>query len=151
MKISCEIIRDLLPLYHDNVCSQESCKLIEEHLDSCEECKAELNKYDAEIKGVNNMNELESLKKIAQKWKNDKKTAFLKGMAVVSIIGCVLSIIAYNLNGSYIDENGYLVESFGFIPLAYLFAFIALISGIFLMLIAISRRSKKSKEIPIIK
>lgn len=145
MKISCDIIRDLLPLYHDDVCSTDSCKLIEEHIDKCKECKVELTKYDIEIKGVNNMEEVKSLKGISKKWKEDKKTAFLKGMAVVSIIGCILSIIIYNINGSYVDENGYLVESFGFIPLAYLFGLIALVSGIVLMVSTIVRNSKKVK------
>lgn len=147
MKISCDIIRDLLPLYHDDVCSIDSCKLIEEHIDHCEECKAELEKYNVEIKGVNNMIEAKPLKEISQKWKNDKKSAFLKGMTVVSIIGCILSIIMYNANGSYVDENGYLVESFGFIPLAYLFGLIALVSGIILMVSAIVRKSKKGRNI----
>ena len=32
MKNNCDIIRDLLPLYVDGVCSQESAKLVEEHL-----------------------------------------------------------------------------------------------------------------------
>jgi len=36
MRITCEIIKDLLPLYHDNVCSEDSRKLIEEHLLTCE-------------------------------------------------------------------------------------------------------------------
>ncbi len=143
MKISCDIIRDLLPLYHDNVCSTDSRKLIAEHLDNCEECKAELKKYEAEIIGVNNMEEAKSLGKIAQKWKNDKKTAFLKGTALVSIIGCILCAIAYNVNGSYVDAEGYLVESFGFIPLGYLFAFIALVSAIILAFIAIIRHCKR--------
>lgn len=40
MKNNCEIIRDLLPLYCDNVCSEASKKLVEEHIDECELCKA---------------------------------------------------------------------------------------------------------------
>lgn len=39
MKIKCEIIQDLLPLYHDKVCSEESSKLVENHLNECENCK----------------------------------------------------------------------------------------------------------------
>ena len=31
MKISCDIIRDLLPLYKDNVCSDASKDMVEEH------------------------------------------------------------------------------------------------------------------------
>lgn len=142
MKMSCDIIRDLLPLYYDNVCSKDSCKLIEEHIDNCQECKAELEKYTIEIKGVNNMNEAKPLKEISKRWKYDKKSAFLKGMTVVSTIGCMLSIIIYKIKGSYMDENGYLVESFGFIPLAYLFGLIALVSVIALLVGVIVRKLK---------
>lgn len=145
MKISCDVIRDLLPLYYDDVCSKDSCKLVEEHIDNCQECKAELEKYTIEIKGVNNMIEAKPLKDISQRWKHDKKSAFLKGMTVVSIIGCILSMVIYNANGSYIDEKGYLVESFGFIPLAYLFGLIALVSGSILMVSSIVKKSKKGR------
>lgn len=43
----------------------------------------------------------------------------------ISIICFVISIIfvvLYNLNGSYVDADGILRESFAFIPLAYFFA-----------------------------
>ena len=46
MKISCEIISDLLPLYHDGVCSSESKQMIEEHLSNCEKCRTELKEMD---------------------------------------------------------------------------------------------------------
>ena len=32
-KISCDVIKDLLPLYKDRVCSEKSMDLVEEHLD----------------------------------------------------------------------------------------------------------------------
>jgi len=41
----CEIIKDLLPLYVDDLCSEESKKLIESHIESCESCKNILNAY----------------------------------------------------------------------------------------------------------
>ncbi len=44
MKISCDIIRDLLPLYNDGACSKESVSLIDEHLKECPECMSELGK-----------------------------------------------------------------------------------------------------------
>ena len=40
MKCSCGIIKDLLPLYVDQVCSDESKELINEHLPECKECKS---------------------------------------------------------------------------------------------------------------
>lgn len=39
MKIKCGVIEDLLPLYQDKVCSEESIALIEKHLEECENCK----------------------------------------------------------------------------------------------------------------
>ena len=43
MKCRCGIIKDLLPLYVDHVCSDESKELIEEHLLECEKCKSYMN------------------------------------------------------------------------------------------------------------
>ena len=38
MKLPCDIVQDLLPLYEDNLCSQASREAIEEHLQECESC-----------------------------------------------------------------------------------------------------------------
>lgn len=143
MNISCDIIKDLLPLYHDDVCSEDSRKLVEEHLDQCGSCSAELKKYDGEILFVNNLRESRSMEQVARKWKADKKMAFLRGAALVSLIGCILCIVLYRANGSYVDENGFLVESFGFIPLAYLFGLIAVVSSVILAVNAARKRLKK--------
>jgi len=43
MKVSCEIIADLLPLYYDDVCSRASREFVKEHLKDCENCKNMLN------------------------------------------------------------------------------------------------------------
>jgi len=39
MKIDCNVIKDLMPLYIDDYCSEESKQLIDEHLKKCENCK----------------------------------------------------------------------------------------------------------------
>lgn len=39
MKYSCNLIRDLLPLYCDRVCSKDSEEAVQEHISTCEECK----------------------------------------------------------------------------------------------------------------
>lgn len=38
MKLNCNVIRDLLPLYADQICSVESRELVDEHLTDCKEC-----------------------------------------------------------------------------------------------------------------
>lgn len=42
MKISCHVIRDILPLYAENMVSQDTRNLVEEHLTECEGCEREL-------------------------------------------------------------------------------------------------------------
>ena len=44
MNKNCEVIRDLLPLYADDVCSGRSRELIEEPLQECPDCSAMLEK-----------------------------------------------------------------------------------------------------------
>lgn len=49
VKIPCEIIRDLLPLYQDDICSEKSRTAIEEHIKECESCRKYLKKMEGEI------------------------------------------------------------------------------------------------------
>ena len=44
MKNSCDVIRDLLPLYADDACSQDSRKMVDEHLAECPECSGMLRR-----------------------------------------------------------------------------------------------------------
>ena len=39
MKMECEVIRDLLPLYADEACSELSRRLVNEHLLDCADCR----------------------------------------------------------------------------------------------------------------
>ena len=40
-EISCNIIRDILPLYVDEAVCEETKELVEEHLFTCEDCRKE--------------------------------------------------------------------------------------------------------------
>lgn len=42
MKVTCEIVEDLLPLYVDNVCSNQSKQAVETHLQECEKCRMQI-------------------------------------------------------------------------------------------------------------
>lgn len=37
--MNCNIVKDLIPLYIDGCCSEESEKIVKEHIDTCDECK----------------------------------------------------------------------------------------------------------------
>ena len=47
MKIPCDLILDLLPLYMNNLCSEGSEAIIAEHLETCEKCNNTLDKMEA--------------------------------------------------------------------------------------------------------
>ncbi len=49
MKLTCEMLRDLLPLYRDGVCSPDSRRAVEEHLADCPACQAELQLLEEEL------------------------------------------------------------------------------------------------------
>jgi hypothetical protein len=91
MKISCEIIKDLLPLYHDDVCSKETRVLVEEHITGCAACREELigisKQFDyPRIKP----DEAKPIKAIAAAWKKDKAKAFIKGTVIAVVISAVV-------------------------------------------------------------
>ena len=48
MKLRCEVVQDLLPLYLDKTCSGESAQAVGEHLDECPACRLELEKLHRE-------------------------------------------------------------------------------------------------------
>ena len=48
-EVSCEVIRDLLPLYEDNAVSPETAELVQEHLKGCRACRDELGKLRAPV------------------------------------------------------------------------------------------------------
>ena len=44
MKNECSIIRDILPLYVENMVSEDTSEFVKEHLENCPACHAELEK-----------------------------------------------------------------------------------------------------------
>lgn len=49
MKHNCEIVRDLLPLYAEQIASPASTALVEEHLAECPACRAELQRMEKPV------------------------------------------------------------------------------------------------------
>lgn len=67
--LPCELIQDVLPLYHDGVCSETSRKLVDGHLETCEKCTKILKGMAAEIEMPKlTVDEAKPLKTIKRKW-----------------------------------------------------------------------------------
>lgn len=43
MNVSCNVIKDLIPLYVEDMASDDSAQLVEEHLETCEDCRSLMN------------------------------------------------------------------------------------------------------------
>lgn len=92
MRMECDVIRDLLPLYVDDVVSDATRQLVEEHLAECESCRgeeAEMREHiqipvNADVR-MDETKSLKGLKRMLANWK-------LKN-AVVSIIAIMLMIV----------------------------------------------------------
>lgn len=77
MKLDCEVIRDLLPLYAEHIASPASTALVEEHLESCDACREELRQMqmpvpvqpepqpDAPLKGIRKTLQKKSIRTVA--------------------------------------------------------------------------------------
>ena len=97
MKISCNIIEDLLPLYVDDMVSEDSRQLVEEHLKACPTCR----RMQEEIMRENHLTdvkkgsdsvqtnkmEAELLKKIRCKIRKKRIASVLLAVAIVLAAG----------------------------------------------------------------
>lgn len=90
----CDIVRDLLPLYHDGVCSQESRGAVEEHLTGCAACRQVLADMDAplpEAEEKKTKDDALAVKKIAGEWRRGKWKSWLKGAAAAALVCALLA------------------------------------------------------------
>lgn len=95
MKLPCDIVMDLITIYHDSLASEESIKAVEEHLKSCENCRRLYKDYNlAELKAEGDLPEnpedfiREEFSILAKRLR--RRRYFYAG---VSIIYIVLSIV----------------------------------------------------------
>mgnify|MGYP002154374836 FL=1 len=87
---NCNIVKDLIPLYKENLLSEESKTFVEDHLKSCSECE-NLLKDQIEIKRTNT-------KPLDFVEKSIKKETRYFTLAVIALLGSILIFIISYLN-----------------------------------------------------
>lgn len=107
-KVSCDLIKDLLPLYIDEVCSAESKREIEEHLKECSECRAlyESMKQDIVIEKVESKkDDSEQIKRLMSNvnLKIERRNSIVKAVcaavcALIIVIGLILTLPLKNIS-----------------------------------------------------
>ena len=105
MKITCDVIEDLLPLYVDDVASGDSRALIEEHLNERESCRKTLDDMRKDIDILHSDND--------EIGHNDKmiilrlKKKIMKRIAAVIVVAVILVMLVCVGNYFYHDYNVY--------------------------------------------
>lgn len=94
MKYSCDVIKDLLPLYYDKACSDQSKRIVEEHLEECVSCRSMMNKLQDDTCESCLHDEKEDI--IRNYTKNIKRKVLSAGMmvAAVTLLTCLIANLA---------------------------------------------------------
>lgn len=101
--MNCEIIKDLIPLYIDRCCSEESANEVEKHLKECENCKSLFDMMNSEnLKEKNESFEIKKLSKI-----NERKASVLQ--SVLLFISFIVMAVGVTLEAKTPlgTENGF--------------------------------------------
>lgn len=99
--MKCEIVKDLLPSYIDDLTSAESNFEIDEHIETCQECKEILDQMKTEV----NVENVELNKEIIKPFKKLNRRVF-QSILITSTV-CILLVGAY----FYLFQIGWKVDS----------------------------------------
>lgn len=106
MKYSCNLIRDLIPLYCDEICSEESKEAVETHMEECEDCR----NYCHEMKqpavvqrslqaGNYEDRQVASMKKMKKKWKKKTYALVIIGIIIGAVFVGIMSKLVMLMSG----------------------------------------------------
>lgn len=105
--MNCDIVRDLLPLYEDGLCSEESRRAVEEHLATCGACRKLLPEAPAETDSPAAGSEREDgvLRGISQEWKRQKRRSRRRGILLGMALLLALALLARPLLMGYLKTG----------------------------------------------
>ncbi len=94
-KITCDMYQDLITLYIDDLCSEDSKNAVSEHLKSCAKCSDAYALMKKNIK-ISSENEQEQHERsefksnLTKTWNNYKKNTTIKIICAVAILGLLI-------------------------------------------------------------
>ncbi len=115
--MKCKIICDLLPLYIDDVCSDETKELVERHLEKCPACRSEYEKMKAELSlhEAEDLDEKELMKKGEEKMKEYvKEKIYQKVILADTILNLLVTALGFThgISGVMGGDPYYYAEMF---------------------------------------
>ncbi|MCI8386908.1 MAG: zf-HC2 domain-containing protein [Clostridiales bacterium] len=118
-KLDCDVVRDLMPLYIDKVCSESSTSLVREHLNCCDECRGLYAAMSASIDKPERerVNDAAAFKRLMK---------LIAGIAAAALMMGIC--IAVNLSGAWMGGPAGAVNLFATIGYIIFFASFSIIT-----------------------
>ncbi|RDY69112.1 hypothetical protein DXT76_16790, partial [Halobacillus trueperi] len=105
MKVSCEVIQDLLPLYVDKLTSEKSTLMVENHLKECKECNRMYSKMVEEIPDHTESVPSENIeRKLVKRIRNKKIVSASSLIVIFSVLGFFLGGFVFYSNNATIKS-----------------------------------------------
>ena len=90
MKLSCKVIEDILPMYYDKVCSEETKVLVEQHLQECPHCSKIMDDLaDDFVIEAEKPDDIKPLKRLQKSYMKKKMFAIIAIILVVAMLPIV--------------------------------------------------------------
>lgn len=111
MKISCDIIRDLLPLYKDSVCSDATKDMVEDHLSGCEGCREYYEQMSGELPEISSGEE--GSPQITEDWSFFKKAGqrLIYRQILFASAAVLLLLIPYSIYSVFSSSQSPLIDA----------------------------------------
>ena len=90
--VSCDVIKDILPLYVDEVVSKDTHNIVSRHLDSCDTCRRKFREMKATVSIPMDQNAT-PLKRIKRAW-NRKKIILICITLIAAVLLMVCGMLA---------------------------------------------------------
>ena len=105
-KISCNIIKDILPLYVDEVVSEDTRNMISEHMEHCADCRKKCEEMRGHV-SIPMENSAKPLKKFKRAWKRKKIVLVCSTLiAAIAIMCCAAFAVEHFVYQEKIAING---------------------------------------------
>lgn len=117
MRNECNIIRDILPLYIEEIVSEDTVSFVEEHLEKCAACRTELENMKAPnaleiVVSDTQATDEKPLKAFAKMWNRKKRiviSAFAAILLLVVLLGsCFVSYLKFDTANPFSVASGFI-------------------------------------------
>lgn len=112
MKVTCGIVEDLLPLYMEDMCSEESKAALEEHIEACPVCSEKIArmKNSAVIPLMKNQDRRLPIANYVKKVKRRRIRVGISVALICALAVCVLVLLGLTIIDMHREANPHIFE-----------------------------------------